>query len=79
MTDAYKHSYEKRFNACLDGRVSMYADTVAEVFDHAREHGMAVDWIAEGYADYREYEDGTEIIRRSTGVFVDPSGWKMGG
>lgn len=75
----YLHSYEKRFNACLDGRVSMYAETVGEIFDHAREHGMVVDWIAEGYADYRDSEYDCEIVRRSTGVFVDPSTWRMGG
>lgn len=77
MTDV--HSYEKRFNACPDGRVSMYAETAAEIFDHAREHGMVVDWIAEGYADYRDSEYGCEIVRRSTGVFVDPREWRIGG
>jgi hypothetical protein len=46
---------------------AQYADEVREIL-----RTRDVNWINEGYADYRDHSDSTEIIRR-TGAEVNPT------
>lgn len=57
------HSYEKRFNVQC-GWVSHYVNTWGQVWDLIKDNPDA--WVNEGYADYSDYEYGTEIIRRTS-------------
>jgi hypothetical protein len=63
------HSYSRRYNISAGG-VSMYAQYADEVREILRTRD--VNWINEGYADYRDHSDSTEIIRR-TGAEVNPT------
>jgi hypothetical protein len=68
--------YEKKYNVCT-GRISRYVDTLDEVREIAKTR--TVDFVTEGYADYRDvyYEDGVlddsrvEVVRRTTRT-LDP-------
>lgn len=62
MASDYRHSYERRFNVGMN-RWSSYHDTAQEVLDRIGDDVDQVEYITEGYADFRDHPDGTEIIR----------------
>lgn len=58
------HSYEKRFQVYTTDHYVTYVNTMTEVLNLGRTRDIR--FVTEGYADVRDYEGGTEYIRRTT-------------